>query len=276
MEQLSREVGVVGAHGFIGSHFLTFLTERSVPFSSYSGDYEKTSIQSFFLNRAVKTLIFLGGTFDPPFENLLEKNVRSLERFLEIGTQHDLRNIVYASSGAVYGTKGNEESFEDDPLLPGSLYGLSKVYAEELIKYYQRVHNIKAVILRFPHVYGLGKAVGVIHDFYTQVKETGGISIHGTGRQSRDFLHVSDASSALFATLSLKTSDTFNVSSSDHMNILEVANIFKSEFRCAITHSEKDEGNIQTLHLNTQKAKKILGFEAKESLQRYIHMLARG
>jgi GDP-4-dehydro-6-deoxy-D-mannose reductase len=63
--------------------------------------------------------------------------------------------LVYVSSSEVYGRVLPEENpvGEERPEAPVHAYGLSKLLAEQVVRFYQRCHGISAVILRpFNHI----------------------------------------------------------------------------------------------------------------------------
>ena len=70
-----------------------------------------------------------------------------------MSVEKKVKRFVFASTGEVY-PEGNPQYLpidESHPLLPTSVYGLTKKLAEETVNFYGRVKNIETVILRFPH-----------------------------------------------------------------------------------------------------------------------------
>ncbi len=256
-------IAIIGHRGFIGSHLTTFFQKKETPFCVFDGDVLNTDeVETFFLKNKPSIAVFLIGSFDPPFENLLQKNVKTIASFLEIGTKHGLRKLIYASTGAVYGEPLKNQSFEDDVLFPNTLYGLSKVYAEQCILYYHRKNNVEYVTLRFPNVYGEGNKKGVIFNFLTQIKTQRKVAISGDGNQIRNFLHVSDACIAIEKAIHYSKSGTFNISNPIPVSIMQVINILKEHFSFKVEHITLNN-DLKVLNLNTDKAKEELKFETK-------------
>jgi UDP-glucose 4-epimerase len=82
-------------------------------------------------------------------------NVTGTFNVFEAARDAGVRRMVLSSTMGVYGRslRRSADAFawtaEDDPLLPGDVYGLSKVLCEEMGAYYARAHGIVTVALRF-------------------------------------------------------------------------------------------------------------------------------
>lgn len=254
-------LAIVGHKGFIGSYVKRYLKKRDIRFLCFNGDLlNRPDVEKFFSIHKVKEAIFLAGTFGYNFERQLEKNILTLQVFLEIGVKHGLQKIVYLSSGAVYGEPLRNQSYETDPLYPNTLYGISKLYAEECIKYYARNYDIKFVILRLPNVYGKNNYKGVIFNFLSDIKKYNKIIIAGNGSQERNFLHVKDVCVAIEKALRYKKSDIFNISNPKAISVNEIVEELKKRYTFSIAHRPPDN-NLKKLLLNIDKAKKLLKFK---------------
>src|SRR5207244_7563835 len=71
--------------------------------------------------------------------------------------------VVWASSSAVFGSAARREDRIDNDSFhaPQGLYGATKSFNEQLGAHYQRVYGLDNVGLRFPFVYGFGRALTV-------------------------------------------------------------------------------------------------------------------
>lgn len=124
-----------------------------------------------------------------------ENNIRGTLNMLEAAKQQGVRKFVYASSSSVYG---------DHPLLPkkegqeGNLlspYALTKRTDEEYGKLYTSLYGLDTYGLRYFNVFGKrqdpnGVYAAVIPKFLSQLLRDESPTIHGDGRQSRDFTYV--------------------------------------------------------------------------------------
>jgi UDP-glucuronate decarboxylase len=257
-----EKIAIIGHRGFIGTHLTSYFSDKQIPYITFNGDLlQNEDVESFFKNHNVNTAVFLVGRFLPPFEELVKTNLLALQNFLEIGTKSGLSKIIFTSTGAVYGEPLKDSSFEDDPLSPNTLYGLSKMYAEECIRYYNTSSKLKYVILRFPNVYGEHNNKGVIFNFLNGIKNNEKITITGSGEETRNFLHVSDACSAIEKALYFERSEIFNISNPENVSINELVGLLKTKYSFDIEYTE-GTNSLKSLSLNIDKAKKLLNFES--------------
>ena len=255
---------LTGSNGFIGSHLTKILSSNNeIILTPFEGNLLiKEDIESFFdANIKIDQIIHLAGSFIGDFDELLNSNVLTTQNLLDVAEKNKVNKIIYASTGAVYGEPIMQESVEDDPLKPNTLYGLSKMYAEDCIKYYANNFNIEFVILRFPNVYGENNKKGVIYNFLDDIKTKQEITIYGTGTQSRNFLHVIDACQAIEKAIYYDKSDIFNISNSIKTSINDVVSILKCKFQFNVAYRPQNN-NLKDLLLCVDKAKKELHFSS--------------
>lgn len=258
------KIGITGSNGFIGKSLRKTFEQENIDFSCFDGDLlDDEDVVNFFKKHKPIIIVHLAGTFNLPFSNLTNKNVLTTEKLLKIGSEYGLQKIVYASTGAVYGEPHNNLSKESDPIMPNTLYGLSKSYAEQVIKFYSVNLGLRHVILRFPNVYGEGNTKGVIGKFRDDIRKENKITIAGDGNQSRNFLHISDAIQAILKAIRYKESNTFNIATNKKITINDVVMELRKKYSFTVNYKNTDN-NLRDLLLDTNKAKKLLQFEAKE------------
>ncbi|MFS8050890.1 NAD-dependent epimerase/dehydratase family protein [Rhizobium sp. BR 314] len=100
--------------------------------------------------------------------------------------------LVYPSSAAVYGIAESFPIGEETTLRPASPYGVHKRLAEELVRDHARLFNLNAAVVRLFSIYGEGFRKQLLWDACRRIcaDET---EFFGTGLETRDWLHVSDA-----------------------------------------------------------------------------------
>ena len=261
MEKMSRQIGITGQKGFVGKRLIEFLTLEKIPYIPYEGDLlnSKNSVK-FFSKNDVQTIIHLAGTFNPPFKNLIKKNVNTTYSLLEEGRKHGLKKIIYASTAAVYGKPKKIISTETDEPTPDTLYGISKLTAEKVIQYYRITYGIEFVILRFSTIYGDGNDKGVIYNISHDIVNNKQATIHGDGNQKRNFLHVDDACRAIIKSLYYRQSDIFNIASTKSISINEVVNLYKKKYDFKVQY-EVGDNNLKIMNIDTRKAFEELKFK---------------
>jgi UDP-glucose 4-epimerase len=145
--------------------------------------------------------------------------------------------VVYASSAAVYGDAGEPPLREEHRPAPTSPYGADKLGGELHAALARRLFGVPTLGLRFFNVYGPGQPAaspysGVITLFADRLARGEALTVFGTGRQTRDFVHVDDVVRALLAGMERMLHDggrgddgVVNVCTGRETSILEVARI---------------------------------------------------
>jgi UDP-glucose 4-epimerase len=103
--------------------------------------------------------------------------------------------IVYPSSAAVYGVVTKDPIAERTPIAPLSPYGVHKAMAEELCLTRSRHFGLRCAIIRYFSLYGPGLRRQIVWDLVQKITANPAeVRLDGKGDETRDFLHVEDAS----------------------------------------------------------------------------------
>jgi UDP-glucose 4-epimerase len=151
-------------------------------------------------------------------------NVIGTLNVLELARAHDAQVILASTAGAIYG-ECDEPAREDEPRLPLSPYGTSKLAAEEYLATWNRLYGTRHVALRLGNVYGPrqdphGEA-GVVAIFLSRIREGRPATIFGDGRQTRDYVAVADVVRAFVAAVGAE-GGVFNVGTGIETSVLEL------------------------------------------------------
>ncbi len=113
---------------------------------------------------------------------------------LEAMRRAEVKELVFSSSGAVYGEPAVMPTPEDyGPILPISLYAASKAACEALITAYAHNYDMTAWIYRFGNIVGPNPTHGVIHDFVLRLREERTkLVVLGDGSQAKPYVYVED------------------------------------------------------------------------------------
>jgi len=104
-----------------------------------------------------------------------------------------VKQIVFASTSAVYGELKGDLAEDSGPLFPISYYGAGKLASEAYITAFCRQCGAQAWIIRFPNVIGPRATHGVILDFVRKLrKDPSRLQVLGNGRQCKPYLYVDD------------------------------------------------------------------------------------
>ena len=137
----------------------------------------------------------LRGSLGARFQEYVRHNVFATQRLLEALRAHPPRRLVYISSASVYGASGEapQPISEETVPRPVSPYAISKLTAEHLVNAYQRGHGLPAVTLRVFATYGPRQRPDMAFSRFIRAIAAGApVQLNGDGRQTRDFVYVSD------------------------------------------------------------------------------------
>jgi len=293
---------VTGGAGFIGFHLckklVTFPVDVTIYDNLSSGRIENVkdvpeakfvkgdilaSKQLYNVDKAdlifhLAAQVVVPYSMENPTEDF-ETNARGTLNVLEKARKDDSR-LVFASSAAVYGNPSIMPTPESYGFHPFSCYGLSKVVGEEYCEMYAKQYGIEVTVLRFANVYG-SRCHGVISDFFDKIgRDPTKLEIIGTGRQSRDFVHVSDVVEALLlaATSEKALGATFNVGLGKTTKIIDLAKLILKVLnltgKTTITTTNVSwHGDLDAIWFDVSKAKRELGWVPKIQLEDHIKTL---
>ncbi len=137
--------------------------------------------------------------------------------------------VLYTSSSTVVGRAVGEVVDEDHAERPLDIYSANKGVAEKYYRIYNRVHDIKTVVLRFANLYGpYGKGspdFSFINYFIHLAWTRKEIQLYGSGEQTRNVLYVGDAVEALYRAAQTPEliGETYFAAHDEHLSVREIA-----------------------------------------------------
>ena len=201
-------------------------------------------------------------------------NVDGIHDILLVSRINDnIEKVVFASSAAVYGDPQYVPISEDHPLKPISLYGLTKVLGEELVRWYYRIYGLDYVILRYFNVYGpymtKSRYPSVILSFIMRAIKNEPLIIYGDGTQTRDFVYVEDVARANLLAIEKNAIGEFNVGTGIKITVMELAKLVVRLLGSSsdIMFSEWREGDIKHSVADIKKIISSLGWRPSVSIE---------
>jgi UDP-glucose 4-epimerase len=200
-------------------------------------------------------------------------NVLGTLNVLELARKYDINRVVFASSVAVYGEPMYLPIDEKHPTKPINLYGLTKLFSEELLWRYYNDYGLKPIALRYFNVYGPrmrpGTYAGVIYKFITSLLRGEPPIIYGDGKQTRDFIYVSDVAEANLRALESKYVGAVNIGSGKEISINELYKIIAKLLNSNIKplRGPPRPGDVKRSRANISLALEKLSWSPKVSLE---------
>ena len=144
---------------------------------------------------------------------------------LEACRKADVPRLLHISTDEVYGEAEGTPCTEQAPLMPKSPYAASKAGADRLVWAYHATYGLPAVISRCTNNYGpYQHPEKLIPLFVTNALEDRPLPVYGTGRNSRDWIHVDDHCAALDLLLAARgvEGEVFNVGAGQERDVRSV------------------------------------------------------
>lgn len=141
------------------------------------------------------------GTEHP--EKDLRQNTIATFNVLEAMRANAVRQIVFSSTGSIYGEATVFPTPEDAPFpVQTSLYGASKLACEGLVEAYCEGFGMRGWIFRFVSILGERYTHGHVFDFYRSLRrDPSRLRVLGDGTQRKSYLHVQDCIDAILVAL---------------------------------------------------------------------------
>ena len=213
-----------------------------------------------------------------PITGLAAKNPVWSANQMVLGTTHLLESsqaagverFVYVSSSMVYGEFQSDPAPESHPTECRTVYGNLKLACERLAIAYQDRSSMESVIVRPMSVYGpTGNEDFVITKFVRAALEGRTLTLFGADT-SLDFTYVDDtAHGIVLAALSKQASgEVFNVAAGNPRRLVEAVEILEKLVGSVKYEVLPVKGDYPRRGgLDISKARSVLGFEAKSSLE---------
>lgn len=289
-----------GAAGFIGSHFCdrliaeghtvlgldNFITGAARNLEHLSGNpsfelREWDVCEPLDVDGPVDGVLHLASLasprdyFEHPIETL-EVGSTGTRNMLDLALRHRSRFLL-TSTSECYGDPMVHPQVETywgnvNPVGVRSCYDESKRYAEAITMAYHRVHGLGTTIARIFNTYGPKMQLDdgrVVPAFIDQALRGQPLTVFGDGSQTRSFCYVRDLVDGLYRLFFSEERYPVNLGNPREMTILEFAEQIRkiTGSSAKLEHKALPEDDPQRRRPDISKAKRVLGWEPKVSLE---------
>lgn len=213
-------------------------------------------------------------TKDPQLDATV--NILGLINVLNNCVRAGTRKVIFASSGATYGTPARLPLDEDVVQLPESPYGITKMAAEHYLRYWQQAYGLAYTIFRYGNVYGPrqdpnGEA-GVIAIFAKRFLAQQPVRIDWDGEQQKDYVYAEDVARANLLALNQGDNDIFCLGTGRGTSVNELYRILSkiTGYSPEIVHAPKRPGDLAVAYFDCRKAERVLSWKPAVSLEEGI------
>ena len=214
-----------------------------------------------------------------------KNNVLGTKKLMEACKNSTVKNFIFSSTAAIY-KEGQYKVSENSMIKPKSVYGKTKIKAENLIINFAKKNKINYGILRYFNIAGASPSgkIGLINkksdhlfkNFSSEImKKRPRLKIYGSdyktkdGSCIRDFIHVSDIAQIHYLILEkinkLKISKILNCGYNKGISVLEVAKEFKkqSSKKVNIIFTKRRKDDLIKIIASNNKLKNFVKWKPK-------------
>ena len=168
---------------------------------------------------------------DQNLEKYLRGNVLLTQSLLSIANELNVSKFIYSSTGSIFSRKpDNYPINEDSSPYPLNYYALTKFCAEKTIEIEVGKSQLKAVVIRFPIIYGKNNHTSIVDMIYREAVGNSPIELFGEGKFLRNLIYINDAVDVILKSIKFEPKNQFeimNAGSPNSESIIAIARIIK-------------------------------------------------
>ncbi|MCB0540114.1 MAG: SDR family oxidoreductase [Bacteroidetes bacterium] len=200
-----------------------------------------------------------------------EINVAGFLNMMSAAKEHNIKQVVYASSSSVYGDEKTLPKKEDKIGSPLSPYAVSKYTNELYAKVFGTTYGMKIIGLRYFNVFGPnqdpnGPYAAVIPIFIDKLNRGQDVFIDGDGEQTRDFTFVENAVQANIRAMLTDNekaiNQVYNIAYGENYSVNHLYNSIREQLGSSqkAIHRDSRVGDVRNSLADISKAKELLGY----------------
>jgi len=203
--------------------------------------------------------------------NFVQTDVVGTFSVLEGCRKTNVDRVIQISTDEVYGEAEGNPCREDAPLMPKSPYAASKAGADRLAYSYFATYGLPVVISRCTNNYGpYQHPEKLIPLFVTNALEDKPLPVYGTGKNTRDWIHVDDHCAALDLLLEAKgvEGEVFNIGASEEYSVNEIGTAILNTLgkpKTLLKSVADRPGHVRRHAVETKKIRSKLGWKPSRS-----------
>ena len=211
-------------------------------------------------------------------------NISGFLNMLVASRDAKVKRFIYAASSSTYGDSESLPKIEEKIGRPLSPYAITKYVNELYAEIFSKTYGLETIGLRYFNVFGRkqdtnGAYAAVIPKFVMQFMEHKSPVVNGDGNFSRDFTYIDNViqmNELAMTTINTEAINTvYNTAYGDRTTLNDLIKYLKeylSEFDASIanisvTYGPSRAGDIPHSLASIEKARKLLGYEPKFSMQ---------
>jgi UDP-glucose 4-epimerase len=210
-------------------------------------------------------------TRDP--EHDASVNVLGTLNVLRNAVSHKTGKVIFASSGATYGSPELLPISEETPQRPLSPYAVTKLACEGYLRFFQSEYGLDFTAFRYANVYGprqdpSGEA-GVISIFLGKYLRGEAVRIDWDGEQTRDYVFVGDIASANLLALQNGSGRFYALGTGVRTSVNEINETLRlaTGITVPVSYGPRRSGDTRDNEFDSSLARRELGWVPKMAIQ---------
>ena len=286
---------VTGSNGFIGSHLCEQLIKSGYDVTSLDIKFDSNtenlncekkivdittndSVDEIRNSDLVIHLAAISRVDDAQADPIrcFNTNVIGVLKIIE-AVKNSKTKLIFSSSREVYGEPKKVPVKESDQKNPLTVYGSSKLAAEQLLKTYRKLYGLNYVTLRLTNVYGSHRDLPqrVIPRFIDSTRKNSPFTING-GTQIIDFTFIDDVTDGITKLVEKISKnglefmgEDYNFSTGQGTSVADLAKLIKKIFNSnsELSYRKERDYDVQNFVGDYSKAKSAFSFDPIHSLQ---------
>ena len=254
-------------------------------FTMLEGDLrDREMIARLFREHAFTSVAHLGAlagvraSCDAP-QAYFDVNTGGTLNLLDAARANGSPNLVLASTSSVYGASPRVPFVEDDPAdRPLAPYPASKRSAELLGHVYHHLYGLDVTALRFFTVYGpRGRPDMLTYKLLDALRTGNRLTLYQRGQMLRDWTYVDDTVAGVLAAADRRLGyEVINLGRGEPVLVADFIATFENLTgrKVPIVDAPRPQADVERTHANTEKARRLLGYEprvsVREGAQRFV------
>ncbi|MEZ4874058.1 MAG: NAD-dependent epimerase/dehydratase family protein [Flavobacteriaceae bacterium] len=280
---------IIGSKGFIGSH--------CVQYFSQSAEVWECDVVTDYVNQRYFLIDATNANFEEVFQSQpfdvcincsgaanVSDSIKNPQRDFMLNVTNVFKQLdairkyqpqckyLNLSSAAVYGNPVQLPIDETHPLQPISPYGNHKKMAEEVCEDFYTHYQIPTCSLRIFSAYGPGLKKQLFWDLYQKSLANNNVTLYGTGKESRDFIYISDLVRAIDCVITKATfqNNIINVANGEEIRIERIAASFFKDTQTSFVFGGESRQGDPINWVADISLLKALGYEGQVPLEEGI------
>lgn len=296
---------VTGAGGFIGAHFVRFLTSKNykvIGIDINKPAFSNTAANLFLIadlrdERVVLRLIKnadelymfaadMGGVgyISTASSTIARNNIRININSLEAARANNVQSVFFASTACVYPlskqhhlTSVSLKEADALPAEPDSMYGWEKLFTEQLCTSYVQDYGLRIHVGRFHNIFGpegtyeggREKSPAALCRKIALAENGGNVEIWGDGKQIRSYCYIDDCCEGVFRLMNSRYPKPVNIGSSKPISLDGLALLISkiAQKKIVISHKPAAPQGVRARNSDNTLIKHLFDWEPTTSLE---------